>query len=134
MLIVVASQACYLLTTMLCMLTRFKGSQDIQKPESNASTVFIVLKQCTAAWTDLSDDSANVDLSCQAYNRHPDALLLGNLDGVLDVAWITGGQASKKHQDLYSNMFLNIYFCKQSCPGNMLTVGFQCLLGDHKPQ
>jgi len=68
--------------------------------------MFTVLESCTEAWTDLSDDSANVDLSCQAYNGYPDALLLGNFDGVLDVAWITGGQASEEHQDLYRSMFL----------------------------
>ncbi len=67
--------------------------------------MFTVSEQCTEAWTDLSDNSANVDLGCQAYNGHPDALLLGDLDGILDVAWITGGQASKEHQDLYSSMF-----------------------------
>jgi len=110
--------------------------------------MFTVLESCTEAWTDLSDDSANVDLSCQAYNGYPDALLLGNFDGVLDVAWITGGQASEEHQDLYRSMFLYTeyvpcypvylytcilvyylytlpYFCKQSCPDRMLTITFE---------
>ena len=95
--------------------------------------MFTVSKQCTQAWTDLSDNSANVDLSCQAYNGHPDALLLGNLDGILDVARITGGQASKEHQDLHSSIFLYTHFCKQSCREIMPMVNVECLLRGDKP-
>ena len=95
--------------------------------------MFTVSEQCTEARTDLSDDSANVDLGCQTYNGHPDALLLGNLDGILDVAWITGGQASKEQQDLYSSMFLYTHFCKQSCPDSMLTVVVERLMRGNKP-
>ena len=95
--------------------------------------MFTVSEQCTEARTDLSDDSANVDLSCQAYNGHPDALLLGNLDGILDVARITGGQASKEHQDLHSSIFLYTHFCKQSCREIMPMVDVECLLRGDKP-
>ena len=132
MLTVVASQACYMLITMMhmfCLLQGPLGHTKARQHRQHRCKMFLVLESCTEAWTDLGDDSANVDLSCQAYYGHPDALLLGDLDGILDVAWITGGQASKKHQDLHSSIFLYTHFCKQSCRDNMLTVGLDRLLG-----
>lgn len=51
-------------------------------------------------WTHLGEDPADVNLSCNAHNGHPDLAVLGRLDSVQHIPRIAGRQRRKQNQHL----------------------------------